>query len=420
MWGMCIIFPGINQGIVVMDEKVQNSISTKELCREYDWYENTFPSLVQDSCDDFFSENFDIKFIGLSKNINCLTDNEACFVTKIRISKDYDMFFRLTDKAISIILNTVLGQSKNKFNINKMSELEAKIITSFNSTLYDALKDKLLKPQATELKRSDFNVINLTFIIRNKEELDKTAGKIIITLPESLLDPDDIEPSGDKFSNENFPNSETIAKILVGKTKFSLYDLKHLEMEDVVVFEDSNIKQLKLSIDDTEMDVNISPNMELLIPDIDNEGDEDMGETHKNIWDSIEVEMYAEFDSVKITLGELKNIEDGLVVDLTSLYDNNVTLKVEGKPIASGSLVIVNDRYGVKINNVIAQENGSAPVKPQNNSENEEGSEDNQYDENSGDNYEEENDNNYSDESSNEEGDEEFDYSDFELEDENI
>lgn len=31
-------------------------------------------------------------------------------------------------------------------------------------------------------------------------------------------------------------------------------------------------------------------------------------------------------------------------------------MKVEGKPIASGSLVIVNDRYGVKINNVIAQE----------------------------------------------------------------
>ena len=169
------------------------------------------------------------------------------------------------------------------------------------------------------------------------------------------------------------------------------------------------------------MDVNISPNMELLIPDIENEGDEDMGETHKNIWDSIEVEMYAEFDSVKITLGELKNIEDGLVVDLTSLYDNNVTLKVEGKPIASGSLVIVNDRYGVKINNVIAQEMVLLLSKPQNNSEDEEPSDDNQYDENSEDNYEEEgNDDNYSEESSDEEGDEEFDYSDFELEDENI
>ena len=44
------------------------------------------------------------------------------------------------------------------------------------------------------------------------------------------------------------------------------------------------------------------------------------------------------------------------------MYDNNVTLKVEGKPIASGSLVIVNDRYGVKIDNVIADGGGSAPL----------------------------------------------------------
>ena len=145
------------------------------------------------------------------------------------------MFFRLTDKAISIILNTVLGQSKNKFNINKMSELEAKIITSFNSSLYDALKDELLTPQATELKRSDFNVINLTFIIRNKEELDKTAGKIIITLPESLLILMILNLQGINSLMKISPNSETLAKILVGKTKFSLYDLKHLENEDVVV-----------------------------------------------------------------------------------------------------------------------------------------------------------------------------------------
>ena len=47
--------------------------------------------------------------------------------------------------------------------------------------------------------------------------------------------------------------------------------------------------------------------------------------------DSIEVDMYAEFDAVKIKLGELKDIEEGLVVDLTSLYDNKVTLKVEGE-----------------------------------------------------------------------------------------
>ncbi len=73
-----------------------------------------------------------------------------------------------------------------------------------------------------------------------------------------------------------------------------------------------------------------------------------------SLWDTIEVEMSAEFDKVKISLGELKKIEEGLVVDLTSIYNNKVTLLVEDKPIARGELVIINDRYGVKVEEVIA------------------------------------------------------------------
>ena len=56
-----------------------------------------------------------------------------------------------------------------------------------------------------------------------------------------------------------------------------------------------------------------------------------------------------------MSLGELKNIEQGLVVDIGSVYNNNVTLKVEEKAIATGELVIVNDRYGVKINRIFAE-----------------------------------------------------------------
>ena len=35
---------GINQGIVVMEDKLQNSISTNKLYAEYDWFQNTFPA----------------------------------------------------------------------------------------------------------------------------------------------------------------------------------------------------------------------------------------------------------------------------------------------------------------------------------------------------------------------------------------
>src|SRR5574344_991438 len=139
--------------------------------------------------------------------------------------------------------------------------------------------------------------------------------------------------------------------------------MKNLEKEDVVVFEDSHIDSLKVAINGEELDVNINPNMDLLIPETNNGGD-NMAGAHKNIWDSIEVEMNA-----------------------------------EGKPIASGSLVIVNDRYGVKIDNVIAQN------KTPNAS-----SEDVSEEESTESNEEEEEKN----------GEEDCDYSDFDIEDENI
>ena len=403
-----------------MENEIQNSISTNELYKEYDWYQNTFPKLVKDACDDFFASNFDIEFVGLSKNINCLLDNEACFVTKIRINKDYDVYCRMTEKAISIILNTVLGQSKNKFNINKISELEAKIITSFNSTMFDAIKEELDDPDPSELKRTNFDVIHLSFIIKSKDEYSKSAGKIFITIPQVLVEPEEIESEENKFSDESFPNAETFAKIIVGKTRFSLYDVKNLEQDDLVVFENSNIEHLTLSIFGNQMDIKLEPNMDILIPETDDGGDNMSDDSQKNIWDSIEVDMYAEFDSVKITLGELKNIETGLVVDLTSLYNNSVTLKVEGKPIANGSLVIVNDRYGVKINEVLAGNN--AGISPSNATPQDQNSfDDEDEEEEDEENYSEEGNEEESEgEDNNEENDEDFDYSDFELEDENI
>ena len=166
-----------------------------------------------------------------------------------------------------------------------------------------------------------------------------------------------------------------------------------------------------LKFNDFEKEVKLNPNLGLVIPFDYNEGDENMAE-NTNLWDSIEVDMSATFDTVKITLGDLKRIEQGLVVDLTSIYDNKVTLSVEDKPIARGELVIVNDRYGVKIDEVIA---GNA-VEESFTEEPQETDTTDDFEETS-----------FEEEQQTEEpvqnesnGEEEFDYSDFELEDEDI
>ena len=148
-----------------------------------------------------------------------------------------------------------------------------------------------------------------------------------------------------------------MVKIEIGSTRFTVKDLKGLEEGDMILLEHSNLSSLKLILNDYTNKILIEPNMELEVP-FEDDGGNDMGSSTEptNLWDSIEVDMYAEFDPVKISLGDLKKIEEGLVVDVAALYDNKVTLRVENKVIGHGELVIINDRYGVKITEIVDEE----------------------------------------------------------------
>ncbi|MDR1167632.1 MAG: FliM/FliN family flagellar motor C-terminal domain-containing protein [Heliobacteriaceae bacterium] len=328
-----------------------NTIDSKYLYSRYDWFKKTFPPVIQRSCDEFFTEGFEFNLIGISKNVNSLQDKDAYFVTKIRLDKQHDMFFRSSEKAVGIILDRVLGKANKKFNLNKMTDLEAKVVTAFSDYMYNAVAPLLSKSQPA-LKRTNFDVIHLTFLVKDIEE--KKVSKFIVSLPEVLLNPDLITSQGEKFNNTDFAKSTIEASVKIGTTKFSFFDLKNIDIDDIVVFDNSDVSKMILKFRDYEKEIRLNPNLGLVLP-VDNDGGNNMAPENNSLWDSIEVEMSAQFDTVRITLGDLKAIEEGLVVDLTSIYDNRVTLSVENKPIAAGELVIVNDRYGVKVSEVIAQ-----------------------------------------------------------------
>lgn len=398
-----------------------NSIDYKELYAQYNWFANSYVPAVQAACDEFFLPGFQFILLGISKNINTLMDKDAYFVTKVCIDKLHDMFFRMSEEAVGIILDKILGKPNSRFNLNKLTDLEAKIITSFNDFMFNSLSQFLI-PSPPVLKRTNFDVVHLTFLL--KDIAANKVAKFIITLPEELLNPDVVTSQGDKFGYGDFATSVIDVAVKIGTTRFKLIDVKNIEVDDIVVFDDSNINHMVLRFKDYETDINLNPNLGLVIP-VDNDGgNEEMAGENTNLWDSIEVDMSAQFDTVKITLGELKNIEKGLVVDLTSIYDNKVTLSVENKPIARGELVIVNDRYGVKIDEVIAptakteaSENAALPQQADDFS-------DQQADMNLDDNNAApanapEQAVNPGQEGQNPEEDE-FDYSDFELEDEDI
>lgn len=322
------------------------------LYEEYDWFKKVFPIAAQKSSDGFFLPGFRFELIGVSKNINLLMQNEPYFVTKVRIDKLYDMFFRISGKAVGMLLEKALGRPNRSFNINRMTDLEGEILTAFNDYMFRIMAKFMTPKPVVNIKRKNFDIVHLTFIVVDKESGE--SGKFIISLPSARLEANKVVIKGDKFEFSDFYQCPIPAKIIVGSTKFTVKEMKGLEAEDIILLENSRLDSLKFVIKGYEKDFKINPNMGLQHPIEENEGNNMSEEnTNNTLWDSIEVDMYAEFDPVKVTLGNLKKIEEGLVVDIAALYDNKLTLRVENKVIGHGELVIINDRYGVKISDIV-------------------------------------------------------------------
>ena len=324
--------------------------TSDNLYAEYDWFQKLFPLAMQKSSDGFFTPGLKCELMGVSRNINLLQTKESYFVTKVRIDKFYDMFLRVSEQAVALLLNRALGRPNRAFNINKLTDLEGEIMTAFNDYVYQIILQFLEPPPVVNFKRTNFDMTHVTFLIKDEEE--QAMGKFIISVPDGRLKPNKIVCKELKFENKDFYMCPVPVKIEIGGTRFTVKDLKELEPEDIIVLEKSNLQVCKVFLQDYTNKMFIEPNMELVHP-LDDNGGEEMTEEPNNLWDSIEVDMYAELDPVKITLGDLKKIEEGLVVDVAALYGNKVTLRVENKVIGHGELVIINDRYGVKVSDIV-------------------------------------------------------------------
>lgn len=366
-----------------------NSIFFDELYKQFSWYDSVFTPIVESCSSDFFFEGFEYKLASVSTNMNILSQNETFFVTKVKINSKNDVYIRISQEATDVILDKLLGKNNKKFELTEVSELEARIITAFNDFLYESLA-----PHFTiEPNRRYNEILHLTYFV--KSEISDSAAKFIISVPKDILTPKSVELNTPKFTDMDFAESPVEVNLLLGTTVFPLVEIKKLDIGDIVLFENSNSSEMTLFCENIVQKFKIKPNIKIIEP-YDMSGGSEMDNTNTNLWDSIQVDMSAEFDKVKLTLGELKSIEEGLIVDLCSVYDNKVSLKVGGKLVAAGDLVIINDRFGVRISSVNSANNttNTASAPEQSYSEP-------QYEQN---------------EPQAEQKEEDFDYSDFEVE----
>ena len=332
-----------------------NSIFFDELYKQYAWYDSIFTPIVKDCSSEFFYDGFEYKLVSISSNMNVLAQNDTFFVTKVKINAKNDVYIRISQEAINVILDKVLGKNNRKFDLTEVSELEARIITSFNDFLYESLSPNF----TIEPHRRYTEILHLTYFV--KSEISDKAAKFIISVPKDILSPKEIENTEPRFTDMDFASSLVDVDLHLGTTTFPLADIKRLDIGDIVLFENSNSSEMTLVCENIVQKFKVNPNIDIIEPYDNIGGGNGMDEmANANLWDSIQVDMAAEFDKVKVTLGELKSIEEGLIVDLCSVYDNKVSLKVGGKTVAIGELVIINDRFGVRIEKV----NDSDPTAP--------------------------------------------------------
>jgi len=407
-------------------EKKSEQSALKHIFIEYNWfYENIYGRLKNITAE-FFNLEYSLRFMGISyDDENILFFGDEYFVNKIAVNKTASAFVRISSGLLSSILDNSLGAGDRAFSLDALTYVEANLMKSFTLFIYNKLEGLFIKQEQSGRIVKSSKTYNFTFYVQYKEQ---HKGKIIVSVPDYILNGNiEAEYTEDCFDISGFNKMPVTVTLTAGAAKLPLNDVKNLESGDVIVLDESRADKMALYWNGNIVDFNVIPNPALMIS-IDKTGGSEMDSgapaDKSSMWDTILVDVTAEFDNFQLTLGELKQISEGLVIDVGSVYGSRIKLKAAKQTIASGELVILNDRYGVRIDSINNPDDEPEYEEDTEEEESERSSkkapakkkpapkqteEDEDDEENAETEYEDE-----------EEGDENFDYSDFEIEDESI
>ena len=343
----------------------------------YEWFEETVGKGVDSAISTFWENDFKVFLTSINDFENIKDDpilkGELFYTCRISIKNKQHITLRVSSDFIRIIFHDTFNSNSPLFNLEQLTELERRILNDFFEFIVKNIDNTIIKE--TEISKIDplnKTELNFVFLIKTKKA---NAGKLSLKIPLNRLK---VKPLAkiQNFEFEDFLNNFAYVDIISGYTKLSVDDLKNLEKDDILLLEKSDIRKMTLKTETVECEFKVNPEPSIMIDmDIDEEEEENEEFEYKGninmpndktMWDDIQIEVAAEFKKVKMTLGELKQISKGLVIDLGAVMNNEISLLVENKAVAKGELVIINDKYGVKITEVFASKKPEAKeeVKP--------------------------------------------------------
>ena len=339
------------------------SIKDKNIFEDIDFSKNTdtIINAVKIAVEKFWEQDIKITLRAINDfrelRDEKLLKNTNFFSSSIKVEKHKPLTVRLSGNFIQNFLDITLD-SKEKFSLSDLTPLEIKILNSFSEFLYKRLKDVLISEKDLKLTEKSEKNVSFLFLLGLK---NGATSEILVTIPLDRIDFKNLQKVK-AFNDEDFRASQTIVRIQAGSSKITLEELNNLSKEDIVLLENSDSSKLVLISGEYRKKFNVKVNPSLVlniddeehsVTDIDNNTNNEVI-MEKNLWDDIQIEINAEFEKVKMTIGELKQITQGQVVDLGSVFDNEISLFVEDKKVAKGELIIINDRYAVRLNEVLS------------------------------------------------------------------
>ncbi|MDX1918857.1 MAG: FliM/FliN family flagellar motor switch protein [Candidatus Caenarcaniphilales bacterium] len=306
-------------------------------------------------CEDFFQTKLTARLSGIADKLHQASWKGISTLYQIGFG-EYRL--RIDRELVLHFLAETFGARENDahFHCQDMTDLEVRVIEACVQKIIDhateTLSERFLENHPEESQ------VYLIWLVSSGGKI----GKIALSVPQSLL----IEQAPLFDTNPEFAQEVNLrCDLWVGSTTLTLLNMIKLEEGDFLLLENSSSKYLELKgIKQKGQKIQVSQGAprknakwhKIKLSDYSADDQEeslmDM-EAKTDILHDFPVELRAEFREVSLTFKELVQLQEGSVLPLDKVTESELLLMSKDKPVARGELVVVGDKFGILIKEML-------------------------------------------------------------------
>lgn len=310
-----------------------------------------------------------------------LTDEGPYFTVGcplLEVKEPPPLLAKLSTPLSQQLLDNSLGQTeRGRFELKQLTQLEQGILQQYGQTLTQSLKQHL-EPELAFTEEEDWLTpaqTVITFLVASETTY---LGSFLVQVPTGLLvyladrkvsDKPGIAPVQETTVDQWLRHSSSVVKLCAGTTQLPLKLCRELEQDDMLILDQSHPDYLACIQPSGELkgfSVRYDKRTLEAIPPPEDEGPGKAKESFPmskggDFINQLNVEVKACFDPLKIPIEQLRQMGEGLVVEVGDLIQNKIQLEIEGNAIAEGELVIVGDKFGVLITKIPEEQANEQP-----------------------------------------------------------